>query len=107
MITIEDFKKLDIRIATIISVENHPNADKLYILKISLGKEQRQIVAGLRKDYSPEQLLNKQIIVVTNLEPAKLRGIESNGMLLAASDDRNNLVILTTEKKIENNSKVG
>ena len=102
----EDFKKLDLRVATIKKVENHPNADKLYVLTIDLGDEMRSLVAGIKNYYKPEELIDKQIIVVANLEPAKLRGIESNGMLLAA-DDKNNLVILTPEKKIKEGSKIG
>ena len=101
----EDFEKLDLRIATIKKVEEHPNADKLYVLTIDLGMETRIIVAGIKNYYSPESLINKQIIIVANLEPVKLRGIESNGMLLAA-DDGKNIVILIPEKKIENNAKV-
>ena len=81
-----EFKKLDIRVAKVLSVENHPNADKLYVLKIDLGGEQRQIVAGLRTYYTPEQLQGRSIVVVANLEPALLRGVESQGMLLAAQD---------------------
>src|SRR3989338_148250 len=102
----EDFEKLDLRVATIKKVENHPNADKLYVLTIDLGDEMRSLVAGIKNYYKPEELIDKQIIVVANLEPAKLRGIESNGMLLAA-DDKNNLVILTPEKKIKEGSKIG
>lgn len=101
----EDFEKLDLRVATIKEVKPHPNADKLYILTIDLEDETRTIVAGIKKYYSEKELINKQIIVVANLEPANLRGIESNGMLLAA-DDGNNVVILTPEKKIGNNAKV-
>jgi len=102
----EDFEKLDLRVATIKKVENHPNADKLYVLTIDLGDEMRSLVAGIKNYYKPEELIDKQIIVVANLEPAKLRGIESNGMLLAAYDE-NNLVILTPEKKIKEGSKIG
>lgn len=105
MISIEEFKKLDLRIATIQKVEPHPNADKLLILQIDLGAEQRQIVAGIRNHYVPEDLLGRQIVVVSNLEPAKLRGAESQGMLLAASDgDR--IIILTPEKKVTPGAKV-
>ncbi|MBS3175404.1 methionine--tRNA ligase subunit beta [Candidatus Woesearchaeota archaeon] len=102
----EDFKKLDLRVATIKKVEDHPNADKLYVLTIDLGSEMRTLVAGIKNYYKPKELIDKQIIVVANLEPARLRGIESNGMLLAA-DDKNNLVILTPEKKIKEGSKIG
>jgi methionine--tRNA ligase beta chain len=69
------------------SAEAHPNADKLLVLQIDLGGEQRQICAGIRNSYTPEELVGKQIVVVANLETAKLRGLESQGMLLAASDN--------------------
>lgn len=105
MITIEEFRKLDLRIATIQKVEPHPNADKLLVLQIDLGEEQRQIVAGIRNHYVSEDLVGRQIVVVSNLEPAKLRGAESQGMLLAASDgDR--IIILTPEKKVTPGAKV-
>ncbi|MFH1776405.1 MAG: methionine--tRNA ligase subunit beta [Candidatus Omnitrophota bacterium] len=99
MISINDFKKMEIKIATIVEVKDHPNADKLYLLTINLGTEQRQIVAGIKKHYSPEELLNKNIVVVTNLEPATIRGIESKGMLLAAQGE-DNIVLLTTDKSL-------
>jgi methionyl-tRNA synthetase len=75
---------LNLKVAKIISVENHPGADKLYLLKISLGTEERQLVAGLKAHLKPEELLGRKIVVITNLAPAKIRGIESNGMVLAA-----------------------
>jgi methionyl-tRNA synthetase len=80
----EPFRKLMLRVAKIEDVQPHPNADKLYVLRINLGTEQRQLVAGLRAYYQPEQLKGKHVIVVANLKPAQLRGIESKGMLLAA-----------------------
>ena len=73
-----------LRVAEIADVQPHPNADKLYVLKINLGTEQRQLVAGIRTYYQPDQLKGKHIIVIANLKPAQLRGIESQGMLLAA-----------------------
>ena len=76
--------------------KDHPGADKLYILQILLGDEKRQLVAGLKEYYSKEDLLNKKIIVVTNLKPAKLRGIESQGMLLAA-EDKEDVGLLTVK----------
>ncbi|PIQ86897.1 MAG: methionine--tRNA ligase, partial [Candidatus Omnitrophica bacterium CG11_big_fil_rev_8_21_14_0_20_45_26] len=84
MATIEDLKKLDLRIAEILKVEPHPNADRLWLLTIRIGEEERQIVAGIKKFYSAEALLGKKIVVVANLEPAVIRGVESKGMLLAA-----------------------
>ncbi|RJQ16983.1 methionine--tRNA ligase [Candidatus Woesearchaeota archaeon] len=82
-----DFSILDIKVAKVLSVSDHPNAEKLYVLQIDLGNEQRQIVAGLREHYAAEDLTGKHILVVTNLEPAKLRGEASNGMLLAAEQN--------------------
>jgi methionyl-tRNA synthetase len=75
---------LNLKVAEVLSAEKHPNADKLLILKISLGAEQRQIVAGLKDYYSNDEFIGKKVVVVTNMKPAMLRGIESNGMLLAA-----------------------
>ena len=88
---------LDLRVARIIEVNDHPNADKLYVLQIDLGAEKRQLVAGLKGYYSADELKNKKIIVVTNLKYAKLRGIESQGMLLAG-DDGISVGVLTVEK---------
>ncbi len=105
MITIEEFKKLDLRIATIKTATPHPNANKLLVLQIDLGSEERQIVAGIRGQYTPEELVGRQIVVVANLEPAKLRGLESQGMLLAASDNER-IIILTPEKAVTPGSKV-
>ena len=105
MITIEDFSKIELRIATVKTVEPHPNADKLLVLKVDLGGEERQLVAGIRAHYTPEELVGKQIVVVANLQPAKLRGMESQGMLLAASDgDR--VVVLSPEKPVSPGSQV-
>ena len=103
--TIEDFSKLDIRIATIKSVDDHPKADKLFILKLDLGDEERQIVAGIRSYYKKEELVGKQIVFIYNLKPALLRGVESQGMMLTA-DDRKTVAFLTPEKKVETNAKV-
>jgi methionine--tRNA ligase beta chain len=105
MISIDDFRKVELRIATIKSAEPHPNADKLMVLQIDLGDEQRQICAGIRSHYAPEELLGKQIVVVANLETAKLRGLDSQGMLLAASDD-DRVIILTPDKTVLAGAKV-
>jgi len=105
MISIDEFRKLDLKVATVKKVEPHPNADKLLVLHIDLGSEERQIVAGIKGHYAPEELVGKQIVVVGNLETAKLRGVDSQGMLLAASDgDR--IVILTPEKKVTPGAKI-
>jgi len=104
-IDITDFAKIDLRIAEIKAAERVEGADKLLKLQVNIGPEERQIVAGIAKHYEPESLVGKKIVVVTNLKPVKLRGIESNGMLLAASSE-DKVVILTPEKEIPPGSKV-
>ena len=105
MISIDDFRKIELKVATIKSAEPHPNADKLLVLQIDLGGEARQICAGIRNHYTPEELIGKQIVVVTKLETAKLRGLDSQGMLLAASDE-GRVIILTPEKNVQSGAKV-
>jgi len=105
MMDIEDFEKIELKVGEIKSAEEHPKADKLWVLKVDLGDEQRQLVAGLKNYYKKEELVGKKIVVVANLKPAKLRGIESNGMLLAA-DDGKNMAILSPDKKVENGARV-
>jgi len=105
VVTINDFKNFDIRIATIREVFDHPNADKLYILKIDMGDKQKQLVAGIRAAYSKEDLIGKQIAVIDNLEPAIIRGEESQGMLLAAQDE-SGIVILSPERYLKEGSVV-
>jgi len=108
-ISYEDFSKLDLRIAQVVEVKDHPNADKLLCLTIDLGDCRRQIIAGLRGHYPPEQLLGRQIVVVANLAPRKMRGLESHGMLLAAvagdGEDRK-VVVLSPEKPVQPGSTV-
>ncbi len=101
LITIEDLSRIDLRIAEIKSVEDHPNADKLVVLKIDAGDgiEDRQLVAGIKGHYSPSELIGKKVIIVNNLTPAVLRGMESQGMLLAAQDGQN-VVLLGPDKDI-------
>ena len=86
-VSFEEFKKLDVRVAVVKKVEPHPNADKLYVLTIDVGGQVKIIVAGIRNSYAPEGLEGKKIVVVNNLQSAVIRGVESNGMLLAAKDD--------------------
>ena len=109
VISFADFLKLDLRVATVVEVAEHPNADKLIVLQIDLGDERRQIIAGLKEYYAPEALLGKQIVVVANLEPRKMRGMESQGMLLAGTadegDDRT-VVILTPDAPLPPGSPV-
>lgn len=99
-ISIDDFKKVELRVAKIVAVDHIPGADKLYKLSIDLGYERRVIVAGIKEFYSPEDLVGKKIVVICNLKPAKLRGIVSNGMLLAAeSPDGSQLALLTVDNE--------
>ena len=99
MATIEDFKKLDLRIARIKEVADHPNADKLYVITVELADRTKQIVAGIKKSYSREELVGRLVVLVDNLEPAVLRGVESQGMLLAASDE-NGIAVLSPDKPV-------
>src|SRR3989304_2107869 len=84
MISIDEFRRIELKVATIKKAEPHPNADKLLVLQIDLGSEERQIVAGIKGHYAPEELVGRQVVVVGNRETAKLRGVESQGMLLGA-----------------------
>ena len=95
-IVFDDFAKIDLRVAKIIEAKEHPDADKLLVLQIDLGDERRQLVAGLKQYYAPEDLVGKLIVVVKNLKPRKMRGEESQGMLLAASDDEKNQVVFVS-----------
>ncbi len=90
-------ERFDVRVAQIVDVKEHPNADKLYVLQVDLGDEHRQIVAGIRKDYAIDALRGRKIALLANLEPAKLRGVESRGMLLAGEDDREVGLVLPPE----------
>jgi len=105
-ITIDEFKKIDLRVAKVLSARRVENSDKLLLLEIDLGDEKRQIVAGIAEHYKPEDMVGKEIIVVYNLQPAKIRGYESQGMLLAAKDSKGRLAILTPEKEVDPGSKV-
>jgi methionyl-tRNA synthetase len=104
-ITYDDFAKLDLRVATVVAAREHPNADKLMLLMINVGGEERQIVAGIRGHYQPEELVGSQIIVLVNLEEVVLRGEESNGMLLAASDG-DAVVLLRPDRPCQPGAKV-
>ena len=100
MVSYEEFRKLEIKVARIEEVTVHPDADKLYVLKINLGDAQKQIVAGIRNSYRPQDLVGKQIAVINNLEPALIRGVESQAMLLAASDE-NGIAILSPQREVK------
>ncbi len=104
-ISIQDFSQIDLRVAVITAAEEHPNADKLLVLKVDAGDGEKQLVAGIKTHYSVEELVGKKIIVVNNLTPAVLRGVESNGMLLAARDG-DEVVLITTDKDVGPGSRV-
>ncbi len=100
MITFEDFRKLELVAGEIVSAEDHPNAEKLQILKVDVGEEKpRTLVAALRGHYEPAALEGMLVVVVANLEPAKLRGVESQGMLLAAQDGET-VSLMTPDKPV-------
>ena len=104
-ITMDDFKKIDLRVAKILEAERVAGTDKLLKLKVTLGLEERQLVAGIAQDYTPEELIGKQLIVVTNLEPAVIRGVESQGMLLAAMS-QGRVILVTMDAETEPGSKI-
>ena len=105
LITIDDFAKVELKVGKIIDCQPHPKADRLLVSKIDIGDEVRTIVSGIRKFYNEKDLIGKKVIVVTNLKPVNLRGVESNGMILAASDDEN-LSVLTVLNDVKEGSKV-
>lgn len=123
-IKFEDFAKLDLRVATVLSAEPHPNADKLLKIRLDDGTpEGRQVCAGIRAWYEPSALVGKQVVIVANLEPRQLRGEVSQGMILAASDlkplaegatpsegkpgaDERDVVVLTVQKPVKSGSRV-
>lgn len=105
-ITIDEFKKVDLRVAKVVQCENVPKSEKLLKLQVEVGPEKRQIVAGIAQHYSTEDLVGKSIVVVFNLQPAKLMGQESQGMLLAASDSNGKLVFVAPSGEIESGSLV-
>ncbi len=92
-VSIDDLKKFKFVVAQVKEVSVHPNADKLFVVKVDTGTEVRQVVAGIRRSYTPEQLLGRRVIIITNLQPAVIRGVESQGMILAASDEQGVSVI--------------
>jgi len=106
LISIDDFKKIKLRTAKILEAERVPKSKKLIKLQIALGEEKRQIVAGIGEKYSPEELVGKSIVVVANLQPAKLMGNESNGMLLAVNDEKGVVSLLTLEETVKSGLEV-
>jgi methionyl-tRNA synthetase len=106
MIGFDDFKKVELKVGKVLSVEPHPDADKLYIMRVDVGEENpRTLVAGLKPYLPMEDVQDKLVIVVTNLQPARLRGVESRGMLLAAQEGER-VVLLTVAEDVAPGSAV-
>lgn len=102
----DDFAKLELRVAKVLDARAHPNADRLLLVQADVGGEQKQIVAGIRAHYTPEQLIGKLIVVVNNLEPAMLRGETSNAMLLAATSGEKVIVLTVDDPSCEVGAKI-
>ncbi|HEU0065480.1 MAG TPA: methionine--tRNA ligase subunit beta, partial [Flavisolibacter sp.] len=105
-IVYDDFAKLDLRIGTIISAVKVEKADKLLKLEVELGTEKRTIVSGIAQHFSPDELVNKQVIVVVNLAPRKMKGIESQGMILTAEQADGKLILVSPQQLTSNGSNV-
>ncbi|MBI4372664.1 MAG: methionine--tRNA ligase subunit beta [Candidatus Omnitrophica bacterium] len=105
MISIKEFQALELRIAEILEVKPHPNADRLYVLTVKAGENQKQVVAGIKLHYSETELVGKKAVLVNNLEPSVIRGVESQGMLLAASDSEK-LTLVIPERDIPSGAQV-
>ncbi len=99
MISYDDFKKIELKVGKVLEAERVEGSDKLLKLQVDVGAESRQIIAGIGKQYAPEQMVGKQVVIVANLEPRMLMGLESQGMLLAASDE-NGPVVLMPEREV-------
>ena len=102
-ITLDEFKKAELKVATVLSAENIEGSEKLLKLQVDLGEEKRQILSGIAKYYKPEDLVGKQIVVITNLEPRMMMGLESQGMVLAAGDSET-ISLLIPDKEIPGGS---
>ena len=109
LVEFDDFARLDLRVARVLECREHPNADKLLVLKVDLGTEQRQICAVLKNHYKPEDLVNRLVIVVANLEPRSMRGEISQGLLLSAAEGplKQKVVVLSPSADIAPGSSVG
>jgi len=107
-ISYEQFAALDLRVGKVIEASDHPNADRLLVLKVDMGDHQRQLVAGLRQWYKAEEMTGRLIVVVTNLAPRTMRGVESQGMLLAAveGDPPQNVVALSLDRPVQPGARV-
>ena len=105
-ITIDDFAKVELKVGKVLEAEKHPKADKLLVFKIKLKDEVRQIVSGIAKFYDPAELIGRNVVVVTNLKPVKLRGIESQGMILSAATEDDSKLVLISAQDIEDGVEV-
>jgi len=105
-ITFEEFMDADIRVAEILEAEKIEGSNKLLKLKVDIGLEERQLVAGIAKHFSAEDVIGRKILIVANLEPATIFGVKSEGMILAASDPEDNMVLSTVSADIANGSQV-
>ncbi|MDD4940863.1 MAG: methionine--tRNA ligase subunit beta [Candidatus Omnitrophica bacterium] len=105
LLTIDEFKKIELKIAQVKDVADHPNADRLYVITVDAGDRTRQIVAGIKRGYARDELIGKFVVLVSNLAPAVLRGVESQGMLLAASDG-DTIAVLSPDKPVKPGSAV-
>jgi len=105
MPSIQDFMKFEFIVAQIKEANEHPNADRLYVLKVDTGKEEKQIIAGIRASYQKEDLIGKRVVLVNNLEPAEIRGEESQGMVLAASSE-DGPILVSIDKEVPLGSQV-
>ena len=105
MASLEDFKKLELKVGQIQDVADHPNADKLYVITVDLGDRTKQLVAGIKISYKKEDLVGRQVVVVDNMDPAVLRGVESQGMILAALDETG-IAIVSPQRNVKLGSTV-
>lgn len=105
MIAIEEFKKLELRIAEVVSVQPHPQADRLLVLRVRIEDKERTLVAGIRAFYTESELVGKKVVVVSNLAPAAIRGVTSEGMILAASNEKT-LTLLVPDREISSGARV-
>ena len=105
LLTIDEFRKIELKVGQIKGVADHPNADKLYVITVDVGGKTKQLVAGIKRGYTKEELAGKFIVVVDNLAPAVLRGVESQGMLLAASDE-DSIAVLSPDKPVKPGSRI-
>jgi len=105
MISYQDFKKLDLRVGNVIGAERVENSKKLLRLEVDLGKEKKQVIAGIGEQYEPEKLIGQQVVLLANLETKVIFGLESQGMLLAAGNEEN-IAFLQPDKKVPSGTKI-